>query len=983
MNNPPPLDPGPLDPFVGFRPFERREADFFFGREKDATRLANMLISSNLSVMYGDSGVGKSSLLNAQLGRALSAIEPDWISIYFNEWQSGCDEKLMRVVSTHIPSNHQIPIEQLAKTLQTLSNERDSPILLILDQFEEFFVYQDPRSSKVITELAKTVNRRSGRVRVLISLRSDGLWLLDSLRIRIPQIYNSMLRLDALTLNAAVNCIRKPISVYNERMGTRIAVPPEDSEIIQALVLGSQQSQILTQLPNHGKGRGTPDSSGQYIIAPFLQLALEELWHESIVVQGRNELSISDLRRLAGLSGTTYLRGEQQSTLQAVGLLVQRHVDEIFNDYNEVEQGICAVAFERMVQPSGQKIAITLASISQYLEVGQEKRAAEILAELSRPTKKMLLKRVALVPTEPEVAFQIVHDAMAIPILNWIERWRRSTRIKAARRATAARAYATMALLILVSSVAGVVYTWMRSQIASTVNQMVGFAAADPQPGFRLPILLSLAALTETNNKFWLIWEDQIRDVLRMRLKQSPQFGGRFSATAFDPENDRVAWLDGSAGAIHICSLNRTDDCRSKNTSSHTTLQLPALGMLSRNELLQKSPMINIGFIRGIDDPVIINKGILHYRDSEKWIPLDIADLINPEAVNTNERDPGTFVFIEVSSGVLKVTNQDWTNAFGTVKVITFNRDAHPPFVLSKSPLSVRWMQQGLVPVYSPAGTFAADLSLAEGSTEVEPCQDLDQAQGFAAAFSGTAALPRKPVQFRTWAVSPRESITTVLCSTPLPRVSAGIGFSRDEDKVAVLFNRKMRVFGSSAGSEPIIDAGFRQTFGAVEPAIGPPFTFGPIAVSKAPLNDRFAFAWQAASGIKLAISGKNPTDLLEPYLQSKFSTLGNKLLYGEPASRQSPLVASRLEFSDDMRFLILQGMDFPTRTWALMVWRLDQHWSDLVDRMVDGNRDALIKFACTVAKSDLSSHGPVPSFTNVEEIQWRAQGRSPCQSLQ
>ena len=92
MNNLPPLDPAPLDPFVGFRPFERREADFFFGREKDATRLANMLISSNLSVMYGDSGVGKSSLLNAQLGRALSAIEPDWISIYFNEWQSGCDE---------------------------------------------------------------------------------------------------------------------------------------------------------------------------------------------------------------------------------------------------------------------------------------------------------------------------------------------------------------------------------------------------------------------------------------------------------------------------------------------------------------------------------------------------------------------------------------------------------------------------------------------------------------------------------------------------------------------------------------------------------------------------------------------------------------------------------------------------------------------------------------------------------------------------
>ncbi len=54
-------------PYVGPRTFEEREADRFFGRDREARDLLALVVRERLVLFYAQSGAGKSSLLNARL----------------------------------------------------------------------------------------------------------------------------------------------------------------------------------------------------------------------------------------------------------------------------------------------------------------------------------------------------------------------------------------------------------------------------------------------------------------------------------------------------------------------------------------------------------------------------------------------------------------------------------------------------------------------------------------------------------------------------------------------------------------------------------------------------------------------------------------------------------------------------------------------------------------------------------------------------
>ena len=63
----------PLTPYKGLAPFEDSELDalLFFGRERETEIAVSNLLASRLTVLYGPSGVGKSSILRAAVARRL------------------------------------------------------------------------------------------------------------------------------------------------------------------------------------------------------------------------------------------------------------------------------------------------------------------------------------------------------------------------------------------------------------------------------------------------------------------------------------------------------------------------------------------------------------------------------------------------------------------------------------------------------------------------------------------------------------------------------------------------------------------------------------------------------------------------------------------------------------------------------------------------------------------------------------------------
>ena len=68
----------PRSPFKGLAYFGDSETDwlFFFGRERESELVAANLMASRLTVLYGPSGVGKSSLLRAGVARRLRSLVP-------------------------------------------------------------------------------------------------------------------------------------------------------------------------------------------------------------------------------------------------------------------------------------------------------------------------------------------------------------------------------------------------------------------------------------------------------------------------------------------------------------------------------------------------------------------------------------------------------------------------------------------------------------------------------------------------------------------------------------------------------------------------------------------------------------------------------------------------------------------------------------------------------------------------------------------
>src|SRR4051794_1937102 len=62
MDSPPPER---ASPYLGLAPYGEADAELFFGRQAERDLVVANLLTSRLTVMYGPSGVGKSSLLRA------------------------------------------------------------------------------------------------------------------------------------------------------------------------------------------------------------------------------------------------------------------------------------------------------------------------------------------------------------------------------------------------------------------------------------------------------------------------------------------------------------------------------------------------------------------------------------------------------------------------------------------------------------------------------------------------------------------------------------------------------------------------------------------------------------------------------------------------------------------------------------------------------------------------------------------------------
>ncbi len=294
-------------PYKGLAPFDDTELDalLFFGRGRETEIVAANVLASRLTVLYGPSGVGKSSLLRAGVVRSLrreGGLPPPAVAVY-GSWGgdplAGLDEAARAAVAEALGHEPTDAPGELPDRLAAWTAELGAELCLLLDQLEELFLYHPAAGGAggFVDLLPDLVMRPGLRVNVLLGIRDDALAQLDVFKGRIPGLFANSLRLDHLDREAARAAILGPLDRLQRARPDGPCGRSTRSSWSQ-FSTRSQTGRIEPAL----MGRGTVESEGGrsgLVETPYLQLVMQRVW-EVERERGSRLLRLETFRGLGG-----------------------------------------------------------------------------------------------------------------------------------------------------------------------------------------------------------------------------------------------------------------------------------------------------------------------------------------------------------------------------------------------------------------------------------------------------------------------------------------------------------------------------------------------------------------------------------------------------------------------------------------------------------------------------------------------------------
>ncbi len=219
------------NPFKGLYPYEERDAKFFYGRRIEAETIFRLVQSNMLTVLFGKSGIGKTSLLNAGLFPKLFANKflPVKLRLNYSPLSNPLLEQVKTGIQQQLKEHSVREVKKGAKDSAHSFTEKETlweyfnrvehvdelgqsiiPVV-VLDQFEELFTigkYHPDRADLVeqlyyivenqIPDFFQEEDTEKGEdfpyscttlgVKLLLGLREDYLPHLNSLKRKIPSI---------------------------------------------------------------------------------------------------------------------------------------------------------------------------------------------------------------------------------------------------------------------------------------------------------------------------------------------------------------------------------------------------------------------------------------------------------------------------------------------------------------------------------------------------------------------------------------------------------------------------------------------------------------------------------------------------------------------------------------------------------------------------------------------------------------------------
>jgi formylglycine-generating enzyme required for sulfatase activity len=392
--------PRPERPYKFLDYFEARDVPIFYGRELEAPALQRQIMAHKLTVLYGASGVGKTSLLQAGVIPRLheDGYTPFYVRSLEDPAQAIKAEALRQAQDRALRLADLTPWppslrgkgeispprvgEGLGEGLNTFLRRVLPPetrLVVVLDQFEEFFIrLGDGVRRAFIEELAACLEDDALEIRAVLSLRDDYFRRLDEFDERWPKVFDNRFRLRNLDEDKARLAIFLPARQFGL----------------------SYEDELLQQLLSDLESGGVEPAQLQIVCHRLYEdLVTSEQWSVASEQPGTFTLD-----RYQALGGTK--------------AILAGYLDDVLTRLPEEEQDLARGVLKSMVTGQETKAALSAREIAQDEMVRQlgldESMVRRILAELrdSRVVRKLTL-------AEGE-SYELAHEVMVDKVWQWV-----------------------------------------------------------------------------------------------------------------------------------------------------------------------------------------------------------------------------------------------------------------------------------------------------------------------------------------------------------------------------------------------------------------------------------------------------------------------------------------------------------------------------------------------------------------------------------
>ena len=215
-------------PFLGMAAFQERNAQLFFGRDREVAEATARLVDNPLLVLAGPSGIGKSSFVRAGLVPGLKQTGAwhvciarpgrrpleDLVNAVVMLLQADTRNRTEAISAATVFEQACREPGALGALLRNHARVTSRQMLLFIDQFEETYTLSDPAQREMyLASLLGVADDPSSPLRLVVSIRSDFLDRMGENNVLRDRMSNGLMFMQPLGLAGLRDALQRPVAL--------------------------------------------------------------------------------------------------------------------------------------------------------------------------------------------------------------------------------------------------------------------------------------------------------------------------------------------------------------------------------------------------------------------------------------------------------------------------------------------------------------------------------------------------------------------------------------------------------------------------------------------------------------------------------------------------------------------------------------------------------------------------------------------------